>query len=167
MKPKKPHNSQRGYFGWHLYDKMSENEDIVVITADLGYGMFDAIRDDFPDRFYNVGAAEQLMVGMAVGMALKGKIPICYSITPFLLYRPFEFIRNYLHNEKVAVKLVGSGRDDDYEHDGPSHHAFEDRDIMKVLGNIKSRWPENKSDIKGIVDWMITNESPTYVNLRR
>ena len=69
---------------------MSANEDIVVLTGDLGYGLWDKIRIDYPDRFWNVGSSEQLMMGMASGMAMDGKIPFVYSITPFLLYRPFE-----------------------------------------------------------------------------
>ena len=72
-----------------LYQHMARNKDIWVLTADLGYKMWDMIRDDYPKRFINVGASEQAMMGMAVGLALEGKVPIVYSITPFLLYRPF------------------------------------------------------------------------------
>lgn len=167
MKPDKPHDSMRGHFTWHLYDKMEADKDIILLTADLGYGMFDNIRDDFPDQFYNVGAAEQLMLCMATGMALRGKKPVCYSITPFLLYRPFEVIRNYINREQIPVKLVGGGRDQDYAHDGFSHHSEEDRDVMKLFPNIKSLWPEEKEEMPMVVDWMLKVDSPVYVNLRR
>ena len=106
----------RKHFSKLLHDKMAENEDIVLITGDLGYGLWDRIKIDYGDRFYNVGSSEQLMTGMAVGMAFEGKIPVVYSITPFLLYRPFELVRNYINHEKVPVKLVGGGRDKDYGH---------------------------------------------------
>ena len=69
--------SVRKQFIESLHNQMAMDEKIVLILGDLGYGHFDKIRIDFPDRVYNSGAAELLMVGMAVGMALQGKIPIC------------------------------------------------------------------------------------------
>ena len=104
----------RKLFSQLLHKEMSRDERIVLITGDLGYGLWDRIRIDYPDRFYNVGSAEQLMVGTACGFAMEGMKPLCYSITPFLLYRPFELIRNYLDHEEIPVKLIGGGRDDDY-----------------------------------------------------
>ena len=100
-----------------LLEEMSVNDRIRVITADLGFGVLDHIRTAYPDRFYNVGAAEQLMIGAAVGMADSGLIPVCYSMSSFILYRPFEFLRNYVDYERIPVKLIGSGRDKDYSHD--------------------------------------------------
>ena len=89
-----------------LTEEMRANDDIVLLVGDVGYKVFDHLREEFPQRVINPGAAEQLMIGMAVGFALDKKIPVCYSITPFVLYRPFEFIRNYLHHEQIPVKLV-------------------------------------------------------------
>ena len=68
-----------------LLAEMVDNEKIVVITADLGYGILDQIRNAFPDRFYNVGAAEQLMLGVAIGLANEGYTPVCYSMSSFVL----------------------------------------------------------------------------------
>ena len=150
-----------------LYEKMKENDRIVAITADLGYIGFDRIRDDFPDRFFNVGVAEQLAVDMAIGMALEGKMPFVYSITPFLLYRPFESIRTYINYENIPVKLIGSGRNNDYEHDGFSHYAGDDKDFMKQFGNIRSIWPHNKLCMENAVIEAILHESPFYINLKR
>jgi len=150
-----------------LHEKMRVNKKIWVITADLGYKMWDEIKIDYPDRFINVGAAEQTMIGLGVGLALEGKIPFVYSITPFLLYRPFETIRNYINNEKIPVKLIGAGRNRDYCHDGFSHWSEEDREIMKILSNIRSRWPEENSEIKGLIKDMLENDSPYYINLRK
>mgnify|MGYP001557920679 FL=1 len=100
-------------------------------------------------------------------MALNNKIPIVYSITTFLLYRPFETIRNYIHYEKIPVKLIGSGRNRDYIHDGISHWAEEDRQVMAVLKNIKSYWPEDIEEIPKLVDKILNNEKPYYINLKR
>ena len=101
-----------------LINEMNKNEKIFLLTGDLGFGLFDDIRKKFPNRFINVGSCEQLMIGLAVGLSYEGWIPLCYSITPFLLYRPFEFIRNYLNHELANVKLVGGGRDKDYKNLG-------------------------------------------------
>lgn len=161
------HPSQRGWFAHALHEQMGKNERIRLITADLGYGALDRIRDDFPKRFYNVGASEQCAVGAAVGMAIKGLVPFVWSITPFLLYRPFEWLRNYLHHEQIPVKLVGSGLDDDYKHDGFTHHAFEARQVMEILASIHTFWPIEKEQIPDMVDEMVRNGEPSFIALRR
>jgi len=128
----------RRKFADYIYEEMKVNKDIYVLTADLGYKMWDTIRDEFPDRFYNVGSAEQLMLGIAIGLAQNGKIPICYSITSFLIFRPFELIKLYLDGEKCPAKLVGSGYDNDYERDGVTHRFDSyDLNILQQLENIE------------------------------
>ena len=167
LKPIEKHNSMRGWFAFELHEHMRKNKNIFLLTGDLGYGMLDRIKNDFPDRFVNVGAAEQLLMGVGVGMALKGKIPFVYSITPFLLYRPFETIRNYVNHEKIPVVLVGGGRNKDYSHDGFSHWSEEDKQVMKLFTNIESFWPDNKEEIPNLVSSIIANPKPYYLNLRR
>jgi transketolase len=157
----------RKYFSELLYNEMAINPDIVLLTGDLGYGLWNKIRLDFKSRFYNVGSSEQLMLGMASGMAMEGKIPIVYSITPFLLYRPFEFIRNYVDHEKLPVKLVGGGRDKDYGYLGFSHWAEDDMKIMSCFDNIISHKPENNNELTLLFWDIIYNQKPTYVNLKR
>jgi transketolase len=156
----------RRKFALELHKHMLTNPKIVVIVADLGYGMFDKIKEDFPDRFYNVGAAEQAAMGICVGLALEGKIPILYTITPFLLYRAFETIRNYINHENIPVKLVGSGRDKDYENDGFSHWATEDEDIMRIFKNISTIYATS-NDIEMVTELILTKNKPFYLNLRR
>jgi len=150
-----------------LHQQMAQNKDIWVITADLGYKMWDTIRDDYPQRFINVGASEQAMMGIAVGLALEGKIPVVYSITPFLLYRSFETLRNYVNHERIPVKLIGSGRGRDYAHDGFSHWAEEDRDILKILNNIESHWPGANEELQSLIEQMIARPVPYYINLKK
>jgi transketolase len=161
------HDSMRGWFAYELYRQMAINENIWLIVGDLGYKAFDYIRRDFPERSINCGASEQAMMGIATGIALNGKIPFVYSITTFLLYRPFETIRNYINHEKIPVKLIGGGRDRDYVHDGFSHWAEEDKEILKIFSNIKAQWPETKEEIPQIVDKMLKDNSPCYLNLKR
>lgn len=161
------HDSQRGWFTYELYNWMKKDPDIWLVTGDLGYGQFDAIRDEFPDRFINTGAAEAAMMGIAVGLAMSGKKPFVYSITPFLLWRPAETIRIYLNHEKVPVRLVGGGRDDDYEHDGFSHNALDDVELMTIWANICPEWPASKKEIPDLVKRMVQENKPWYINLRR
>jgi transketolase len=167
LKTEEYHSSMRGYFAGELYNHMVDNKDIWVVTADLGYGLFDKIRDSFSDRFINCGAAEQVMIGIGVGLAEMGKIPFCYSITPFLLYRPFETINLYLHGEGANVKLIGSGRNNDYGDDGFSHWGWEDKKIMRIFERINAMWPETKEEIPELVEKMVTTKQPFYCNLKR
>ena len=120
-----------------LLKQMELNDKIWCLTGDLGYKLLDPIRDKFPDRFVNCGASEFSMVGVAVGVAKMGKIPFVYSITPFLIYRAFEMIRNYVDHEKIPVKLLGGGRDNDYHIDGFSHDSSDAKQIMNTFKNIK------------------------------
>ena len=146
---------------------MGKNKDIFLLTGDLGYGLWDRIRLDYQDRFRNVGSSEQLMLGMASGLAMEGKIPIVYSITPFVLYRPFEFVRNYVDHEKLPVKLIGGGRGRDYGYLGFSHWAEEDKDIMTNFNNIKTLHPENVGKMHANFKYVIDKKTPVYMNLKR
>lgn len=151
----------RKEFAIQLHKLISENVNVFFITGDLGYGLFDEVRKDFPARFINTGAAEQTMMGLAVGLALSGKVAVVYSITPFLLFRPFETIRNYISHESIPVIMVGSGRDDDYRHDGFSHWAWDD-EILKQLPNIVFI----KEDSFNLAE-IVKSGNPTYLNLKR
>jgi len=155
----------RNTFANLVLEEMKENEHIYVIVGDVGYGVFDQIKESYPERFINPGAAEQLIVGMATGLAMEGKIPIIYSITPFILYRPFEFLRNLVNKENIPVKIVGSGRDEDYGALGFSHFATDDEGVLSSLKNIKIFKPEKPEDIN--IKEFLYNESPSYLNLKR
>ena len=149
-----------------LHNEMSNNKDIVLLLGDLGYGHFDDIRKQFADRVYNVGASEQLMLGMACGLAFEGKIPVCYSMTPFILYRPFEVIRTYINHESIPVILVGAGRDKDYASAGWSHWATDDKVHLSGFNNLKKIWP-NKEELKSNFTEIINSKKPYYINLER
>ena len=155
----------RKEFAQMLHGAMKADSRIFLLTADLGYGILDDIRRDFPERSVNVGSSEQLMIGMAVGLAQSGYVPVCYSITPFLLYRPFEQIRNYMNHDKIPVKLVGSGRDQDYGHCGFTHWSEDDVPIMKCLPNIRTYKPLKIDEV--LVNEFLTSPSPAYLNLAR
>jgi transketolase len=157
----------RREFAIHLHEHMKQNNNIFVLVGDVGYGMFDKIKNDYPDNFFNCGAAEQSMVDIAVGLAMNGKISVVYTITPFLLFRAFEGIRNYINYESIPVKLIGSGRNKDYIHDGFSHWAEDDHIIEDNFKNIKVLKPSDKNEIKQIVNTLLTINKPFYLNLSR
>ena len=150
-----------------LLASMVDNDDIITLTADLGFGLLDQIRNAFPERFHNVGAAEQLLIGAGIGLAEQGKIPVCYSMSSFLLYRPFEFLRNYVNAERIPVKLIGSGRDKDYSHDGLSHWAHDDEIVLQALPNIKIYKPKDIAELESVWPEFIGSKEPAYLNLTR
>jgi transketolase len=123
--------------------------------------------DKYPTRALTVGASEQMMLSIAVGLADSGKIPFVYSITPFLLYRPFEVIRNYIDHEKCNVKLIGCGRNSDYAHDGFTHYAGDDRAIMDNFTNITKIWPENLLELEEALTSTYKSSDPCYINITR
>jgi len=158
----------RKLFAKTVLEEMEKNPNIVLITADMGYGVWDSVRDTYPSRFFNVGSAEQLMIGCASGFALEGKIPICYSITPFAIYRPFEFVRNLMNIEKLPIKIAGGGRDRDYGYLGFTHWAEEDMAILSVLSNIQSFKPSKdipEEDLVYLFRSVINSTNPSYINL--
>lgn len=149
----------REQFFKDLHDLMRRNWSVYFVTGDLGFGLADKIKQDYPERFFNVGAAEQAMMGVGIGLALEGKIPFVYSITPFLLFRPFEAIRNYVSHEEIPVIMVGSGRNRDYKHDGFSHWA--DDDLIITQYGIETIYEyESLSEI-------VSKKKPAYINLKR
>lgn len=157
----------RALFSKLLLEEAKKNKDIVVLTADLGYGMWDEFQKELPGQFYNVGASEQAMMDIAVGLAYAGDIPVVYSITTFLLYRPFETIRTYINHENLNIKLVGSGRNHDYAHDGISHWSDDAAIILNTLPNIKQFWPKDEEDMERQFNTFINNGKPSFISLKR
>lgn len=150
-----------------LAQQIEKDPNISLITADLGFKMWDSIQQNSPDNYIQLGSSEQLMLGVAVGMAYSGKIPVCYSISTFLVNRPFEWIRNFVNYENLPVKLVGSGRDYDYAHDGWTHWPVDDEEILAPFKNIKVFKPENVSELEDIFQEYIYTKQPCYLNLKR
>lgn len=155
----------RNAFTDQLFNAMAQDDKIYAIVGDVGYGVFDKIKEAYPERYINPGAAEQLIIGMAAGLAMEGKIPIAYSITPFILYRPLEFIRNLVNEENIPVKIVGSGRDEDYGALGFSHYATDDEQILSSFTNLKIYKPEMSKDLD--LSEILYNDQPCYLNLKR
>ena len=150
-----------------LLKEMMDDDRIFLLVGDLGYKMFDSHFAAFPNRAINVGAAEQALLDIAVGLAYEDQIPVCYSITPFLIYRPFETIRTYINHEKLPVKLIGSGMDKDYDHDGISHWAEDARTYLEHFTNMVKYYPQTKKNVKDWTHELLHNNKPSFMGLRR
>lgn len=155
----------RQLFAQLLLNIMKRDKSVWLVTGGVGYGVLDEIKAKYPKRFINCEASEQAMLDIAVGLTLSGKRVFVYSITPFLLYRPFESIRNYLNHEQIPVILVGSGRGKDYGDLGFTHWSDDDS-IMNNFKNIKSYHPTKKS-LPVTFYKIISKLKPCYLNLSR
>jgi transketolase len=105
---------------------------VALLTGDLGFTVIEDFAKRYPDRFWNVGVAEQNMVGLATGLAEAGFLPFVYSIASFATMRPYEFIRNGPVAQELPVRIVGVGGGFDYGHNGISHYALEDIGLMRL-----------------------------------
>ena len=123
----------RRRFGEIITKLADENDDIFVIVADIGYRIFDDFRDKYPNRFINMGICEQSIIGFASGAALQGLKPWVYTITPFLIERPFEQIKLDINQQKANVNLVGFA---DYPSLGPTHSELNAKYLMKLFKNL-------------------------------
>ncbi|MDQ6946622.1 MAG: 1-deoxy-D-xylulose-5-phosphate synthase [Actinomycetota bacterium] len=113
--------------------QLAEADDrVMLLTGDLGFMVVEPFADRFPDRFYNVGVAEQNMVGVATGLAEAGFIPYTYSIATFAALRPYEFIRNGPVHHQLPVRVVGVGGGFAYGTAGHTHHSLEDVAVMRA-----------------------------------
>lgn len=126
----------RGTFARTLAELAERDSRVMLLTADLGYMALEPFSDRFPDRFLNVGVAEQNMIGIASGLAEAGFIPFVYSIVTFAALRPYEFIRNGPILQKLPVRIIGVGGGVDYAYDGATHYGLEDIGVMRIQPGI-------------------------------
>ena len=108
------------------------DERILLLTGDLGFMALEPFAEAYPRRFYNVGVAEQNMIGLATGLAEGGAMPFVYSIATFAMLRPYEFIRNGPILHQFPVRIVGVGGGFEYGIAGHSHHGLEDIAVARV-----------------------------------
>ncbi|HEY0322550.1 MAG TPA: transketolase C-terminal domain-containing protein [Pyrinomonadaceae bacterium] len=146
---------------------------ILLLTGDLGFLVLEPFRDRFPERFFNVGVAEQNMVGLATGLAEDGYVPFIYSIATFATLRPFEFIRNGPVHHNLPVRIVGVGAGYDYGPAGPTHHALEDIGVMRTQPGLTVIAPADyrqtsaalraTKDVEGAVYYRIGKDDRTTI----
>jgi transketolase len=138
---------------------------ILLLTADLGYMALEPFADTYPGRFFNVGVAEQNMVGLATGLAEAGFIPFVYSITPFAVLRPYEFIRNGPIQHRLPVRIVGVGGGVEYGTNGLSHYGLEDIAVMRAQPGLTVIAPADAGQTRSAVAATWNLPGPVYYRL--
>jgi transketolase len=150
-----------------LYDLAKKNPAIMLLTADLGYSVFEQFMTAMPKQYVNVGVAEQNMTGVAAGLAMEGKIPVIYSIVPFATMRNFEQIRNDICYQNLNVKIVGVGAGFSYGPYGHTHHGLEDIGILRTLANLTIFSPGDPIETAFVTEQALGREGPVYIRLGR
>lgn len=148
--------------------KMCENDnDIMLITGDLGFSVFEEFKEKFPHRFLNAGVAESNLIGLASGLSMSGMTVYTYSIAPFLVYRAYEQIRNDVCYHNLPVRIVGVGGGLAYGNAGPSHHATEDIALMTSIPNMTVICPGDPIEVEKTLLNSYEVKGPIYLRLNR
>lgn len=150
-----------------LAELAKKDSDIVLMTPDMGFGVLEPFADMFPDRFFNVGIAEQNAINVAAGLALSGKKVYVYSIIPFVTMRCFEQVRLNVAYMNTNVKLVGVGPGFTYGASGATHHAIEDLAIMRALPNMTVCAPGDNIETDAITRESTNFSGPMYIRLAK
>jgi transketolase len=146
--------------------QMAENDEkIILVTGDLGFGVLDEYIKRFPRQYINAGVTEQSMMSLSAGLASMGYRVFVYSIGNFPTLRCLEQIRNdvCLMNNPVVIVSVGAGYS--YGAQGYSHHALEDISIMRSLPNLEVLSPCNTFETKELITWLCNSSRPAYLRL--
>jgi len=160
--------STRVEYGKVLAQLGQEYPDIVVLDADLsGSTQTSRFAKVFPDRFFNIGIAEQDMMGTAAGLALGGKIPFASTFAIFATGRAWEQIRQTIAYGSLNVKIVASHGGITVGEDGGSHQAVEDLALMRVLPNLVVLAPADGPETRAMVRWAVTYQGPVYIRTSR
>lgn len=157
----------RNTFSETLYAEATANPDVYIVVADISpAGSMAKFSSEYPERFINVGVAEQSMIGIAAGLALKGCQPFAYTIATFSLYRPFEMIRDDLCYQNLPVTVVGMGAGVIYSTLGGTHHTQEDIAIASALPNMQVLAPCDPLECIEATRWCTRQKNgPVYLRI--
>ena len=153
----------RRRFGKVITELADRDEKIYVLVGDIGYRVFDEFREKHSDRFINMGICEQSMIGVSAGMALEGLKPWVYTITPFLIERPFEQVKLDIDQQNVNVKLVGFA---DYPTLGPTHSELNGQKLMQLFTNITSFFPKDGNETQDMIFEAYDKDGPAFISLK-
>ena len=156
----------RNTFAQSIYDIAQEISDVFVVVSDISpVGSIEKFQEAFPDQFINVGVAEQSMVGICSGLALRGCTPFAYTIATFTAYRPFEHIRAEVCYQNLPVTLVGMGAGVTYGTLGGTHHAQEDIGILGSLPNMSILAPCDPAETAAATWASARHDGPVYLRI--
>ena len=158
----------RESFGKALVELGKENENVVVLTADLaGATKTSLFEKEFPDRFINVGIAEQNMIGISAGLATTGKIPFASTFAMFAAGRAYDQIRNSVAYPKLNVKICGTHAGVTVGEDGATHQMLEDLSLMRSIPNMTVLCTSDDVQTKWAIKEMAKIDGPVYIRLAR
>jgi transketolase len=156
----------RNTFANTLYEVAKLDPRVHIVVADISpAGSMAKFREEYPERFINVGVAEQSMIGLCAGLALRGCLPFAYTIATFSIYRPFEQVRDDLCYQNLPVTVVGIGGGLTYSTLGGTHHAQEDIAVMGALPNMAIIAPCDPSEAEAATWACAMRKGPTYLRL--
>jgi len=157
----------RNAFSEEIYKHIKKDKNIYIVAADISpSGKMAEISEKNDKQIINVGVAEQVMIGVAAGLSIEKNKVFCYTIAPFTLYRPFEFVRDDLCLQKLPVTIVGMGAGTIYSELGPTHTAIEDISIARSLPNLNIIAPCDNLEVKEAVKYCLTNKkNPIYLRI--
>lgn len=150
-----------------LTEIAEDNPNLWLLCGDLGFSVLEHFATRFPERYINVGVAEQNLAGMAAGLALTGKTVFIYSIGNFPTLRCLEQLRNDVCYHGADVKVVSVGAGFAYGSQGYTHHAIEDVAIMSALPGMEVFVPCDPSEVKVATRTIAANGNPSYLRLSR
>ena len=155
----------RNAFVKEITNIAQKNKKIVLLAGDIGYKLFDDFQRKYPQRFYNCGVAEANMTTVAAGLALKGFIPITYTIATFNVYKTVEQIKIDICYPNLGVIIVGVGSGLSYAGLGATHHAVEDIGILRSIPNLSIVSPADSLELKPLLYDIIKRKKPTYFRI--
>ena len=150
-----------------LADLAEKDERILLLTGDLGYTVIEPFAERFPRRFFNVGVAEQNLIGLATGLAESGFIPFVYSIATFVTMRAYEFIRNGPLAHGLPVRIIGVGGGFEYGHAGFTHFGVDDLGVLRVQPNLMVVAPADFEQAASALRATWHDGGPIYYRLGR
>jgi transketolase len=148
-----------------LFARMGQSKDPFFLTADMGINLVERFQEAYPERFLNVGIAEQNLIGVSSGLANLGFRPFAYTISNFLVIRALEQVRNDIAIHDYPITLLGIGTGYDNSPLAPTHHILDDWGMVKALGRFEIYCPSSVAHAAGLVDRIIAGKNPVYVRI--
>jgi transketolase len=162
------YTNQRIAYGNALVQLGRENKNIVALEADLGKStMSNMFQQEFPDRYFEMGIAEQNMASTAAGLSLTGKIPFIHSFAVFSTGRAFDQIRQTISIGRLNVNICGSSAGLSDFGDGSTHQSVEDIAIMRAIPNMTVFCPVDANETGKVVRAMAEIDGPCYIRINR
>ena len=155
----------RNVFFELLKNRMRTDENLFLVVADMGMGLIDPFQQEFPDRFINVGIAEQNMAGICAGLCNTGFRPLCYTISNFLVERCFEQLRNDVCLHDYPVTFIGTSTGFDNGNLGPTHHIVDDVGCVKGLPNLRIYSPSTVTAMRMAYEDIMQESKPAYLRI--